>query len=204
MAVRAAAVVTVLAVGAAVSACSSTPAPPASRPPATTVPARLAALGLVPADRRLTDRIKLATSSARAGTPVDATLVVTNHTSTPINLTRTCRPQFAVVLARGAKVYGVAFAAVCSSEPLTIVPGVNTLSTTVLTTYSSCEPPGGHPTGGGPACVHGGPPPLPAGTYRAVLQGSGDLALPEPTPARLTLDAPAPPTATTAPVTPTG
>jgi hypothetical protein len=204
MTVRLPVIVTVIAVAIVVSACGSTPTTPSSRPAATTVPASLAALGLVPADPHLTDRIHLATSSVHAGTPVDAVLVVTNHASTPINLTTRCRPQFAVVLARGARVYGVAFAAVCSSEPFTIVPGVNRLSSTVLTAYASCETPDGHPLSNGPACVHGGPPPLPAGTYRAVLEGSGDLALPQPAPMPLTLRPPAPATGTTAPVTPTG
>jgi hypothetical protein len=204
MTVRLPVIVTVIAVAIAVSACGSTPTTPSTRPPATTVPASLAALGLVPADPHLTDRIQLATSSVHAGTPVDAVLVVTNHGSTPINLTTRCRPQFAVVLAQGATVYGVAFGAVCSSEPFTIVPGVNKLSSLVLTTYSSCETRGGHPPRNVPACVHGGPPPLSAGSYRAVLEGSGDLALPSPAPVRLTLGPPAPPTGTTAPVSPTG
>jgi hypothetical protein len=204
MTVRWPVVVAVIAVASAVSACGSTPTTPSSRPPATTVPARLAALGLVPADFHLTDRIELATSSVRAGTPADAVLVVTNHASTPINLTTRCRPQFAVVLAHGARVYGVAFATVCSSEPFTIVPGVNRLSSTVLTAYSSCEPPGVHPPRTGPACVHGGPPPLPAGTYHAVLEGSGDLALPQPAPVPLTLGRRAPSTRTAAPITPAG
>jgi hypothetical protein len=204
MTVRLPVIVTVIAVAIVVSACGSTPTTPSSRPAATTVPASLAALGLVPADPHLTDRIHLATSSVHAGTPVDAVLVVTNHASTPINLTTRCRPQFAVVLARGASVYRIAFAQVCSSEPFTIAPGVNRIPSAVLTTYPSCGPPSGRPPTGGPACVHGGPPPLPAGSYRAVLQGSGDLALPEPSPVTVTLRPPAPSTGTTDPLTPSG
>jgi hypothetical protein len=194
----------VIAMAGAVAACSSTPATSSSRPPATTVPAALAALGLVPANTHLKVRIELASTSVRAGTPVDAVLMVTDNASTPINLTTRCRPQFAVVLARGASVYRVAFAQVCSSAPFTITPGVNRIPSSVLTTYPSCGPPGGHPPTGGPACVHGGPPPLPAGSYRVVLEGSGDLALPEPAPVTVTLRPPASSTGTTGPVTPSG
>jgi hypothetical protein len=204
MTVRIGAAAAIIVVAGAVAACSSTPATSSSRPPATTVPVALASLGLVPANPHLKDRIELATSSVRAGTPVDAVLMVTNHASTPINLTKTCRPQFAVVLARGASVYRVAFAQACSSAPFTMVPGVNRIPSAVLTTYSSCGPSRGHPPKGGPACVHGGPPPLPAGSYRAVLEGSGDLALPEPAPVTVTLRPPAPSTGTTDPVTPSG
>jgi hypothetical protein len=203
MTVRRGAAAIVIALAGAVSACSSTPAP-SSRPPATTVPVALASQGLVPANSHLKDRIELATSSVRAGTPVDAVLMVTNRASTPINLTRTCRPQFALVLARGASVYRVAFAQACSSAPFTIVPGINRIPSAVLTTYPSCGPPGGHPPKGEPACVHGGPPPLPGGSYRAVLEGSGDLALPEPAPVTVTLRPSATSTGTTDPLTPSG
>jgi|GEM_PF-2244810 hypothetical protein len=204
MTVRVGASAVLIAVVGAVSACGSTPATSSSRPPTTTVPVALASLGLVPANPHLKDRIELATSSVRAGTPVDAVLMVTSRASTSINLTKTCRPQFAVVLARGASVYRIAFAQVCSSEPFTIAPGVNRIPSAVLTTYPSCGPPSGRPPTGGPACVHGGPPPLPAGSYRAVLQGSGDLALPEPSPVTVTLRPPAPSTGTTDPLTPSG
>ena len=115
-------------------------------------------------------------------------------------------------LARGTSVYQVAFAQACSAAPFTIVPGVNRIPSAVLTTWSSCGPPRGHPPTGGPADVNGGPPPLPVGTYRAVLQGSGDLALPEPAPVTATLRPPpsstpttaAPSTGMTDPVTPAG
>jgi hypothetical protein len=193
------AVVVVLVTAASISACGTTPttsvrgsttassherAPGATELTVDTTPA---ALGLAPADRRLRDTIELNTSSARVGTPLRGTLVVTDDTAIAVSLTHGCRPSFAVVLVDRHLVNRVAFAPSCLHTPLVIEPGVNRLAVEVLTSYSACGSPTPHPAAGLPVCVRGGPPELPAGRYQAVLEGSGNLRLPEPRPVTVTL-----------------
>ena len=175
--------------GVAVSACGTSHAssPPSTTPaaPTTTVPAD--AHGLVPADPRLSDRIVLSTHRVAAGVTISGYLVVTSRASAPINLTKKCEPSFQVVVANQSIRQEPAFDAMCSDRPLMIQPGANRFPVTVTTTYFECGQPGTTPQSTVPVCGPDGPPPLPAGRYRAIVVGSGDLALPEPAPVGVTL-----------------
>lgn len=159
---------------------------PTVRSTTTTAPRLPGGYGLIPADPSLTDRIVLKSSSVTAGHPIDATLLVVNHSATAINLTKTCRPSFVVALTNRTYIPRVAFTTDCSSQPFAIVPGTTRLPIKVITTYLGCQQ-GGSTVSGQPACVGDEAPPLPAGRYDAVMVGNGGLALPEPLPVPVTL-----------------
>ena len=153
--------------------------------PTTTAPPLPGGYGLLPSDPHLSDRILIATNRSKPGLSIDGTLVVVNDGAAPINLTKSCRPDFVVALTNSHYTPQVAFAAVCRSTPLMIAPGSNRLPVRVMTTYLGCGSSGSHSAE--PACLaDGGPPPLPMGEYDAVLIGSG-LALPEPEPVAIRL-----------------
>jgi hypothetical protein len=154
-------------------------------PPATTVP--LASLGLVPAALHIADRVVLGKHKVQSGSNIAATLVVTNASSNPIDLTQRCQPDFAIVVSNRIVKQVPAFTTSCRARPLILRPGANSFPMTVATTYLECLQPGGHSVTHLPACTHNGPPPLPAGDYHTVLYGSGDLELPEPAPVDLQL-----------------
>jgi hypothetical protein len=146
--------------------------------------------GLLRASPELRDRIELNSTRVLAGPRLHGTLVVTNRGRRPINLTRRCRPDFAVALTNGSVAPDVAFAFVCTNAPFVISPGTTRFPLTVATTYSSCLQPGGSSTKSMPSCLAGGIfPPLPPGRYRAVLVGD-QIALPAPRPVAVTLLAP--------------
>jgi hypothetical protein len=151
----------------------------------TTAPPLPGGYGLTIPDSSLTDRIVLKSSRTTAGRPIDGTLLVFNHGAAAINLNKGCRPSFVVALTNSKYVPQVAFAAVCSSAPLNIAPGTNTLPISITTTYLQCQPVGSSGPDH-PACVGDEAPPLPIGSYDAVLIGDG-LALPEPQPVPVTL-----------------
>ncbi len=184
--VRLLAVTGVLAAG-LVSACAAPP-PPGDSPPAPRATAP--AIGLAPASRLLTTRLVLSKARVRAGASFTGTLVVSNHGSTAINLTRRCRPQFGVVLENAEHPPDAAFTDMCSLAPMLMAPGDNQLPVRVGTSYSSCSRgPAAVPM---PTCGPGGEiPSLPAGRYSAVLVGHGDLALPAPRAVAVTVTAPA-------------
>ena len=150
----------------------------------TTAPPLPGGYGLTTPDSSLTDRIVLKSSRTTAGQSIDGTLLVFNHGAAAINLNKGCRPSVVVALTNSKYVPQVAFAADCSSQPLVIIPGANRLPVEVVTTYLECQQVGSVSTE--PACVASGAPPLPAGSYDAVLVGNG-LALPEPQPVPVTL-----------------
>jgi hypothetical protein len=146
--------------------------------------------GLLRASPKLRDRIELTSTRVVAGPRLRGELIVTNRGQRPINLTRRCKPSFAVALTNGSVPPGVAFAEICSNEPFVIAPGTTRFRLTVATTYSSCLQPGGTSTKSMPSCLAGGIfPPLPPGRYRAVLVGD-QIALPAPRPVVVTLLAP--------------
>ena len=124
-------------------------------------------------------QIVLTSSRTTAGHFIDGALLVVNHGTVSINLTKTCKPGFVVALTNSKYVPQVAFSAVCSTRPLIIIPGTNRLPVRVITTYLECQQ--GGSVSAEPACVANEAPPLPTGTYDAVLVGDG-LALPEPQP----------------------
>ena len=150
-----------------------------SRTTVTTAPPLPKGYGLVAADPSLTDRIVLSSTRIASGHSIDGVLLVVNHGSVPINLTKMCQPDFVVVLTSSNCLPQVAFAAMCSFHPFIILPGNNRLPFQVITTYYGCQN-GGLPSPE-PKCLSDGPPPLPRGNYDAVLIGDG-LGLPEPRP----------------------
>lgn len=113
------------------------------------------------------------------------TLLVVNHTAASMNLTKTCQPSYAVALTNSKYAPRVAFATVCSSAPFVIAPGTNRFPISITTTYLACQQ---SPSSSSdlPTCIKSGAPPLPAGTYDAVLIGDG-LALPRPQPVPVVL-----------------
>jgi hypothetical protein len=171
----------------AMSACtseqSSNPFRPGRVQTSTTLP-RSGTYGLIPANPNLTDRIVLKSSRVISGHNIDGTLLVINHGTTPINLTKSCKPGYVVALTSSRYSPQVAFTTSCSSLGFVIAPGTNRLPFRAITTYLDCQQVETQTTE--PKCTHNGPPPLPAGTYEAVLYGSG-LALPKPRPVSVTL-----------------
>ncbi len=170
------------------SACAAPP-PAGNSPPAPRATAP--AIGLSPASPLLTTRLVLSKARVRAGASFTGTLVVSNHGNTAINLTRRCRPQFAVVLENAQHPPDAAFTEICSNAPMLMAPGDNQLPVRVRTNYSSCsQGPAAVPM---PTCGPGGEiPSFPAGRYAAVLVGNGDLALPAPRAVAVTVTTTAP------------
>jgi len=143
--------------------------------------------GLGPASPQLTTRLVLSRTRVVTGSPITATVVVTNHGASSINLTHGCEPSYAVVLTDAGLSLpaGLGWPAICIDGPLIMRPGVNRLPATVLTTYLSC---GQQRQGSTPACLGtGSMPALPPGRYAAVLVGNGDLRLPPPRPVAVVL-----------------
>jgi hypothetical protein len=164
------------------SPASSLPSASGSVPTATARPA--------PAAGQLTDRLILPRTHVEAGTPISAVLVIISHRRQALNLTRGCRPSYAVVLTNRRFPPAVAFPADCSTRPFLIEPGINRLLVTIVTTYRSCTRISQQATPRLPACLHGQAvmPQLPPGRYQAVLASTG-LAFPAPRPVRVFLTA---------------
>lgn len=175
------------AVALALSACNQgqSAGPTTSHPsPTTTAPPLPGGYGLIPAGRGLSDRIVLNSTRIASGRPIGGALIVVNHGAVPINLTKTCRPNFVVVLTSSTYTPQVAWPSDCAVGPFTIAPGTNRFPVQVTTTYLGCHQSG--PPSTVPRCLSSGPPSLPAGNYDAVLVGNG-LALPKPQPVAVTL-----------------
>jgi hypothetical protein len=156
----------------------------------TVSPAPTTATGLVRAPSGLTDRLVLQQTHVTAGTPIKGSLVVMYRGRAPINLTRGCRPRYAVVVTNHRFPLDVAFSADCSTAPFVIKPGETRLAVTVITTYDRCAQVASEVTSSMPACLRGRQimPPLPPGRYEAVLVGDG-LPLPAPAPIPVSLTA---------------
>lgn len=168
------------------TACSS-PTPKAVQTTETSTTKPPLTDGLVAADPRLADRVVLSRDRVAPGQPISGTLVVTSKAPGPINLTRSCRPKFQVVIGNRAITQQPAFTEECSSQPFYIKPGTNRFPITVITTYFECLQPGGSSVISIPACGPDGAPPLPPGIYHTTLFGSGATPLPEPPPVDVTL-----------------
>jgi hypothetical protein len=128
--------------------------------------------GLVAGPPGVVDRIELGATTVAAGHAFEVTVVVTNETSTPIVLrdgTSGCDPQFVVALTNTAIEASVSFDAICVGDGLVLKPGSTLFRFPVLTTYSGCS------EVGGVSCNF---PPLPPGSYFAVLIGDGQAPLP--------------------------
>ncbi len=162
----------VLLVGGAVSACApdvTRHAIPSSAPP----------------PERLGQSIQLSASQARAGETIPAALVITNPGTTVDISEHGCRPAFVIVLTDGRHPPVVAFPQSCTIGPFLLQHGTTRLPASVSTSQPACEL--GGPAYGLPGCIGPGPPPLPAGQYRAVLVWEGDVALPPAQPVTVTL-----------------
>lgn len=151
------------------------------------------ATGLRPAPAGITDRLVVRHARLLAGTPLRVTLVVTYTGRRAVNLSRGCRPQWAVVLTNRRFPPDVAFSTVCSGQPFLIRPGRSRLRTMVITSYPGCSVAKSQATRKLPHCgPDHRPPALPAGRYRLVLVGDG-LPLPAPAPVPVTLSRSCPP-----------
>jgi hypothetical protein len=150
--------------------------------PTTTAPPLPGGYGLLPSDPHLSDRIVLSTNRITSGHIIYGSLVVMNHGTAPINLTKRCMPHFGVALSSSHYIPQMGFPADCRSTPFIINPGSNRFPIGGSTTYDSCGEASAEPP-----CIDRGPPPLPAGAYDAVLIGDGYLALPQPHPVPVTL-----------------
>ena len=108
---------------------------PTSASPTTTTTTPLKSVGLIPAPAFVTDRVVLSKHKVRAGTAIAGTLVVTNRSSNPINLTKQCEPDYVIVIRNRAINQEPAFTTSCVSQPLILHPGVNRFPISVTTTY---------------------------------------------------------------------
>lgn len=143
--------------------------------------------GLLQASEGVSDGLRLTATVVRAGTTVPGDLVVTNSSGSTIELrdAHGCTPGLAVGLTNATLPAADApgFAAVCGAAAIVLPLGTTMLPIEVTTSYSGCAN-GPTPAGGRgdrfPRCIDGGPPPLPAGRYVAVLYGLS-LALPPAT-----------------------
>jgi hypothetical protein len=148
--------------------------------PSTTTPAPSA-------PSRLSVRIDLRTTRVEAGHALKGTLVVENP-GAALDLTQLetspsphCRPAFEISLTSTTIDNRGGFSLVCTNEAYPIAHGTTRLPFSVLTTYAQCDPPNGSSTVSVPACLPGGEePPLPAGSYRAVIDWSEPVPLPTP------------------------
>lgn len=150
--------------------------------------------GLLPADPSLTDRLVLSNYVMTAGATLKAVLLVTNDSGEPIAIQRGpyCGPDFDVGLTND-RIWpnaGVFVNASCSGRgPLLVQPGTTRFSFPVFTTYGSCAqvPAQADVSEGDPACLDWTvSPPLPPGTYVAVLLGD-QVELPPAVSAPLTI-----------------
>jgi hypothetical protein len=151
--------------------------PPATPPPLTvssTVPP------LLPPPGALTTTIELPSTTLVAGSTVNGSLVVTNHTNETFNLTQGCRPNWVVGLQSGSVRFVPGFTLECGGDPFFVPPGVSRLPFKLTVTYQGCSMDPQAATADFPACISGDQmPPLPPGAYEAVLV-SGTSALSAP------------------------
>jgi hypothetical protein len=172
-------VIACMVVAVVAAACSTTQTTPTT----TLLPS---SVGLLPANAQLQTRIELNSTRVKAGTSIQGTLVVTNHSSSAINLTKRCEPQYGVTLTNSQFLPEYGFADVCLGAPFVIHTGVNRLPIEVGTTYMGCTMTPSTASVSSPKCTATGPPPLPDGRYEAILVGNG-LPLPAPVPVTVTL-----------------
>ena len=141
------------------------------------------------ASNRRTVQIVLNTFQVAAGDPIKGHLVI-NNPKAAINLTQAvknhCDPGVVVILTQGSFHNNIGFTAECWPTAFVISHGVTRLPITVLTIYASCSPSGGSSVGT-PRCSSSGPPPLPRGSYKAVIEWSSSVPLPRPAPVDVVL-----------------
>jgi hypothetical protein len=119
----------------------------------------------------LSARVVLPSKSMLAGSTMDATLIVENHTGDALEFAG-CGSPFAVALGNDDTQPAVAWPA--CRQGFTLPTGKSTYALPVVARYLSCGP-------GGPPCDGLDPPPLPPGEYQAKLYQNPDV-VPAPTP----------------------
>src|SRR5450631_1886304 len=80
------------------AACTNGTQPTSAAPSSTTTTIPLKSVGLISAGSFVKDRVVLTKHSVRAGTTIAGTLIVTNGSTNPVNLTSGCAPDYAVVI----------------------------------------------------------------------------------------------------------
>ena len=164
-------------VGAAVVILATAPAAASTPRPETQVHE-------VPAFR--THLFFLAGTTISSGASTSGYLVVDNtaKVAMPVNLGCPGRPSFGVVLTNAKVQQSVVFPMVaCSSIPL--APGRHRYPFTLYGSFNVCRNENATSNASGiPTCVQPGdrPPPLPIGSYRAVMQTIVSLPVPKPVP----------------------
>lgn len=146
---------------------------------------------------RLSVHIDIAKTIA-SGSQIKAYLVVVNRGPT-INLTSVvapegtganavrCEPAFGIYLVSKKASQLLGFALPCSNRPFLIKHGTNRLLSRVYSDYSGCGPAGQNETVNEPTCTPQGVPPLPLGTYEAMVGWSAEVPLPNPTQVPVTI-----------------
>jgi hypothetical protein len=128
---------------------------------------------IVSARPATSSHIELPGNTFAVGPDIHGTLVITNDTGKAVTLEhgRECHGKWAATLTNASFPARVTFTQECSSQRTVIAPGVTRFPFDIITSYPACGGTGspGHPAA--PACLpnNAGPPPLPAGTYHAVV-----------------------------------
>lgn len=117
----------------------------------------------------LSSVIDLPSTTLVAGTTVDGDLVVTNHTDKTINLTQGCKPFWSVGLQSPTIPYNPVEPTPCEPAPFLLAPGANRLPFELRVRYLGCSTNSESTSPSYPPCVGTEPPPLPPGSYEAVL-----------------------------------
>ena len=133
-------------------------------------------------------QVKLPSRTMEAGSSMPAHIVVDNRTGHAIHV-KGCGSPFQLGLESSSYHPEVAWPACL--QILTIAIGKSSYPVTLPASYNGCGPVA---QGSSRACLHGRPPPLPAGEYRAVLFQSPQIAsAPAPIPVLVTPRSTAPP-----------
>lgn len=120
----------------------------------------------------VTSRWEFSTDQVVAGGRLEGWLVIDNQSGAPLEVTdRGCAPKWAAVLTNDDFPPVVAFRMDCQLAPLVVPVGTSQLPVTVMAGLNDCT----QDTNsiGIPQCLpEGGMPPLPIGSYTAVMVGS--------------------------------
>lgn len=143
-------------------------------PPETMMPAWQATVTVtrstpLPPARALSSVIDLPSTTLVDGTTVDGDLVVTNHSDKTINLTEGCKPFWSVGLQSPTIPFNPMEPTVCELTPFLLAPGANRLPFSFQVRYLGCSTNPESSSLSDPPCVGTEPPPLPPGSYEAVL-----------------------------------
>ncbi|MBJ7308225.1 MAG: hypothetical protein JHC63_10255 [Acidimicrobiia bacterium] len=120
--------------------------------------------------------VEVASTTIDAGSELAATVVVVNHSGSPITVA-SCGAIYGAGFESDTIRLGPSFL-LCLGPPQQIPLGESRWPVTASATYPWC---GGSGVSATPACVDGRPPALPSGEYRLVA-GSSDSSAPKPAP----------------------